>query len=209
MQPHNNATDYYNRKSFHSVILQAVCDSRKRFIDVHIDMPGRMHDARVFRNSPLYQNIMYHNLIPDTNHLIGDTAYPLSNFLITPYKDNGHLTRGQIIYNNRLSSIRSTIERAFVLLKGKFRKLKYLEMYNMDLVNYAIASACILHNFLLIEEGDCDEYDEVENEENDVLNVEVENEENDVLNIEVENVEIRNITDKGQEKRNAIVEMLS
>lgn len=77
----------------------------------------------------------------------------------------------------------------------------------MDLVNYAIASACILHN-LLIEEGDCDEYDEVENEENDVLNVEVENEENDVLNIEVENVEIRNITDKGQEKRNAIVEML-
>jgi len=47
MQPHNNPTDYYNRKSFHSVILQTVCDSKKR-LDVQIGMPGRMHDARVF-----------------------------------------------------------------------------------------------------------------------------------------------------------------
>jgi len=164
---------------------------------MQIGMPGRMHDARVFRNSPFYQNIMYYNLIPDTNHLIGDTAYPLSKFLMVPYKDNGHLTRSQIIYNNRLSSIRSIIERSFALLKGKFRKLKYLEMYNLDLINYAIASACILHNFILTEEGDCDEYDE-----------EIENEENDIPNIE-EDEEIRNIIDKGQAKRNAIVEMLS
>jgi len=82
MQSHNNPTDYYNRKRFHSVILQAVCDSKKRFIDVLIGMPGRMHDARVFRNSPFYQNIMYYNLIPDMNHLISDTAYPLSKFLM-------------------------------------------------------------------------------------------------------------------------------
>jgi len=55
-----------------------------------------------------------------------------------------------------------------------------------------------LHNFILTEEGDCDEYDE-----------EIENEENDILNIEEEDEEIRNIIDKGQAKRNAIVEMLS
>jgi len=33
-------------------------------------------------------------------------------------------------------------------------------MYNLDLINYPIASACILHNFILTEEGDCNEYDE-------------------------------------------------
>lgn len=56
-QPPENAHDYYNRKEFHSIILQAVCNHKGVFIDCHIDMPGRMHDARVFRNSPLYNRI--------------------------------------------------------------------------------------------------------------------------------------------------------
>lgn len=202
MQPYNNPTNYYNRKAFHSVILQAVCDNKRRFIDVHIGVPGRCHDARVYRNSPLFQNIMYQNLIPNTNHIIGDAAYPLSRFLIVPYKDNGHLTERQSRYNKKLSSIRSTIERAFALLKGKFRKLKYLEMYNLDLINYAIASACILHNLILTEEGDCDDYlDEIE-DENDIENVAIEDE-NDQGN-----EAIRNIIDSGYEKRNNIAEML-
>lgn len=117
-----------------------------------IGVPGRVHDARAFGNSPLFQNIMHHNLIPEGHHLIGDTAYPLSEFLLTPFKDIGHLTYEQIRYNIRLSSIRSIIERAFALLKGKFRKLKYLEMYNLDLIIYTIAPACILHNFIKMEE---------------------------------------------------------
>lgn len=207
MQPHHNPTDYYNRKSFHSVILQGVCDNKRRFIDVHIGVPGRCHDARVFRNSPLFQNIMYHNLIPDTHHLIGDCAYPLNRFLMVPFKDNGHLSNKQITYNTRLSSIRSTIERTFGLLKGKFRKLKYLEMYNMDLINYAIASACILHNFILIKEDDYDDYDDYfEDEENNIEDVE---NEVYIANDEIDNLDgIRNIMDSGHEKRNDIVDML-
>lgn len=204
IQPHNNPTDYYNRKGFHSIILQGVCDNKRRFIDVHIGVPGRAHDARVFRNSPLFQNIMYHNLIPERNHLIGDSAYPLNKFVMVPYKDNGHLTYEQIRYNQRLSSIRSTIERAFGLLKGKFRKLKYLEMNNLDLINYAIASACILHNFILMEEGN---YNDIDDEEID--DEAVENEDVEIINEDVENPdEIRHRNESGHEKRNAIVRML-
>lgn len=54
----NNAIDYYNWKDFHSIILQGVCDNKARFIDIYVGMPGRMHDARVFRNSPLYRDLI-------------------------------------------------------------------------------------------------------------------------------------------------------
>lgn len=111
-----------------------------------------MHDARVFRNSPLF-NIIRNGHIPYNMHLIGDSAYPLLQNLMTPFKDNGHLTRSQLLYNTKLSSIRSIIERAFGILKSKFRRLKYLDISNFDLGNNIIAAACVLHNFVLKRDG--------------------------------------------------------
>ncbi|XP_067204937.1 putative nuclease HARBI1 isoform X3 [Linepithema humile] len=149
-QPVDNANDYYNRKGFHSIILQGVCNHRGQFIDCFIGMPGRMHDARVFRLSPLFESLNAINcLIPKKFHLIGDTAYPLLINLMTPFKDNGHLTVVQTRYNQKLSSIRSIIERAFGLLKGKFRRLKYLDISDFELGNKIIAAACTLHNFII------------------------------------------------------------
>lgn len=83
-------------------------------------------------------------------HLIGDSAYPLLCSLMMPFRDNGHLTRSEIIYNIKLSSIRSIIERAFGLLKTKFRRLKYLNIGDFELGNNMIAAACVLHNFIII-----------------------------------------------------------
>lgn len=124
------------------------------FIDCFIGMPGRMHDARVFHNSPLYHRItnIEQPLIPEHMHLIGDSAYPLLNNVMTPIRDNGHLIRSEIIYNTKLSTIRSIIERAFGLLKNKFRRLKFLDIADFNLGNRMIAAACVLHNFILIND---------------------------------------------------------
>uniref|UniRef100_A0A6P7H3V0 Nuclease HARBI1 n=1 Tax=Diabrotica virgifera virgifera TaxID=50390 RepID=A0A6P7H3V0_DIAVI len=40
-QPANNGHDYYNRKQFHSIILQGVCDHQMLFFDINVGMPGR------------------------------------------------------------------------------------------------------------------------------------------------------------------------
>ncbi|CAN7945081.1 unnamed protein product, partial [Ixodes hexagonus] len=42
--PEEEQDAYYNRKEFHSIILQGCCDSRMMFTHVHAGSPGRMHD---------------------------------------------------------------------------------------------------------------------------------------------------------------------
>ena len=52
--PAENHSDYVNRKSYHSVVMQAVVDSRYTFRDIVVGWPGSVHDARVLSNSKLY-----------------------------------------------------------------------------------------------------------------------------------------------------------
>lgn len=158
-QPENNPVDYYNRKGFHSIILQGVCDERGVFIDTTIGRPGRMHDARVFRLSEIYNRLIDENpIVPQNLHLIGDSAYPLMVNLMKPYQDNGHLTLEKVTYNIKLCSIRSIIERAFGLLKCKFRRLKYLDVKNNQIANRIILASCVLHNFIILQENPMDDY---------------------------------------------------
>ena len=55
--PTLNHTDYYNRKGWYSVILQAVVDHKYLFRDVYIGWPGSVHDARVLSKSYLYHKL--------------------------------------------------------------------------------------------------------------------------------------------------------
>ena len=46
--------------------------------------PGSVHDARVFRNSSLYQSAE-HDLFQGDTHLLGDSAYPLQRCIFIHY----------------------------------------------------------------------------------------------------------------------------
>jgi len=45
--PEDYTRDYFNRKGWHSIILQAVVDGKGLFWDVCVGNSGSMHDARV------------------------------------------------------------------------------------------------------------------------------------------------------------------
>lgn len=167
------------------MLLSGVCDHKARFTNIYVGLPGRMHDAHVFRRSNLYQQLS-NQLLPLDLHLIGDAAYPLLPNLMTPFRDTGHLTRSQIIYNMKLSKIRSIIERAFGLLKCKFRRLYFLDISDFELGQKMIVAACILHNFM-INRG------EIDVEENDIIDNEI------VLN------NVNNGNENEMDDRNAIV----
>ena len=68
-------SSYINRKGFASIQLQVVCDSKLRFLDICTGYPGSVHDARVYRNSPLSEKV---ETLPDTYHILGESAYPLT-----------------------------------------------------------------------------------------------------------------------------------
>lgn len=55
--PRENPNDYYNRKKFHSMILQAVADANYKFIHVSTGYAGSMHDVRALRISSLIDAI--------------------------------------------------------------------------------------------------------------------------------------------------------
>ncbi|XP_032671800.1 putative nuclease HARBI1 [Odontomachus brunneus] len=169
--PPHNANDYYNRKGSHSIIFQGVCDHKARFINIYVGLPGRMHDAHVFRCSNLYRQLSNaeNPLLPPDLHLIGDAAYPLLQNVMTPFRDTGHLTRAQIVYNMKLAKIRNIIERAFGLLKCKFRRLYFLDVGDFELGQKMIVASCILHNFM-INRGEIDVEDNEVNENEIVLN---------------------------------------
>ena len=63
IRPDESASDYYNRKGYYSIIVQAMVDFRGLFMDVYIGWPGKVHDTRVFVNSSLYQKGMNGTLL--------------------------------------------------------------------------------------------------------------------------------------------------
>lgn len=169
--PIEHPNSYINRKGFHSILLQGICNHKMKFIDVFTGICGSVHDARVWRLSDI-RNIIEHNTeryFPHNTHLLADSAYPLLQYMLIPYRDNGHLNHMQRNYNTKLSKTRVTIERTFGILKGRFRKLKYVYMYNTDMIPLVILVCCILHNICIdIEDEPFDilEEDDINNNDN-------------------------------------------
>ncbi|XP_046585453.1 putative nuclease HARBI1 [Haliotis rubra] len=51
MAPSENEADYLNRKGFHSLNVQMICDARYKFINCVAKWPGSVHDSHIFRDS--------------------------------------------------------------------------------------------------------------------------------------------------------------
>ena len=156
VSPVDYPADYFNRKGFHSIIMQGMVDNLGRFTDVCIGWPGRVHDARVFVNSSLYHRGQQGTLFPGWKQTIcgqdipllvlGDPAYPLLSWLLKAYIDNGSLTAQQKLFNYRLSKARVVVEHAYGRLKGRWRcLLKRNDVMIRDLP-CLVAACCVLHN---------------------------------------------------------------
>lgn len=57
--------------------------------------------------------------------------------------------QAEVNFNRSLSRARQTIERAFCLLKGRFRRLKHMPMLRTDEIAPTILASAVLHNLCL------------------------------------------------------------
>ncbi|XP_037502433.1 putative nuclease HARBI1 [Rhipicephalus sanguineus] len=155
---HKIASTYTNRHDKKSYNVQAICDSDKKFVDVFLGNTGKTHDSEAFKRSFVVKDL------PgicegDQFHILGDAAYPLREYLLTPVRDYGNITPEEIEYNLRHSKTRVRIENAFGLLKGRFRQLLYLEFWSVKRATLFILACCVLHN-LCIQAGDTELVDD-------------------------------------------------
>uniref|UniRef100_A0AAZ1WV53 DDE Tnp4 domain-containing protein n=1 Tax=Oreochromis aureus TaxID=47969 RepID=A0AAZ1WV53_OREAU len=136
-----------SRKLVPSIILQAVCDHQGRFIDTYVGWPGSVHDSRALRNSPLYQQAIYP---PPGHFILADGGYPCLQHplpLITPYKRPVQGV-GALRFNSHHSRARCIIERAFGMMKTRFRAI-FLQTQEVHHTFVPHVTCAILHNICL------------------------------------------------------------
>ena len=147
--PRLYAPDYYNRKGFHSVLLQGVVSAKCLFWDFDIGWAGSMHDANLWGRSAIGQYCEAGKLAPYA--LVGDAAYPCRPWMLAPFK--GHkdgLSREEYHWNFVQSSTRMCVERAFGMLKGRWRILLKRMDVHLKNVPDMVSTCLILHNMCII-----------------------------------------------------------
>lgn len=120
--PNENEDDYVNRKGWHSINVQLVCDHDTKIINCVVRYPGSAHDARILTESMFYRDFESRNP-PVTGYVLGDSAYPLREWLMTPFINTNNVASRER-YNRCHSSTRQAIERCNGILKRRFACLK-------------------------------------------------------------------------------------
>ncbi|XP_067866984.1 putative nuclease HARBI1 [Heterodontus francisci] len=149
--PAGQSGAFINRKGYHSMNVQLVCDHHKRIMQVCAHYPGSCHDAFILRNSLV--PALFNSLDGMEGWILGVRGYPLKTWLMTPVrKPRGHAEER---YNESHAATRVTIEQTIGLLKMRFRCLDRSGealQYAPSRVSRIIVICCALHN-LAIENG--------------------------------------------------------
>eukprot|EP00794_Sanderia_malayensis_P016514 gene16514-18165_t len=110
--------------------------------------------------TPVYRMTATKSVTP---YLVGDSEYPMHEWLIKPYQYAPNMNSEEKVFNLALSEVRVCIEKAFGILKGRWRiligKVSLEPSYEADIV----VACCVLHNICQDcnepEEGVADQYD--------------------------------------------------
>ncbi|RCN25196.1 hypothetical protein ANCCAN_29093 [Ancylostoma caninum] len=158
-KPAHSGSAYWNYKSFHSIILLAICDCDYNFISFDIGSPGRAGDAGVFRNSPI-RDFFENNddLFPPTAelsgvgeaqyHILVDGGFGMSHGYIRPYPETSDSDESKRKFNSKHSGARRMIESSFGILVRRFAILQRAMQVEPDKASKIVISLIILHNLL-------------------------------------------------------------
>ena len=148
--------DYFSRKQRYTISTQGLVGANLVFLDIATGFPGSCHDARNFRNTSLYTQAENGEILTKPEDVIensrvrplvlGDGAYPLLTWLIKPSNFGPALTRSEKLFSKKLCSARVTVERAFGILKARWRCLLKRLDNRIENVSAVVIACCVLHN---------------------------------------------------------------
>ncbi|KAI2646780.1 hypothetical protein H4Q32_026364 [Labeo rohita] len=132
---------FVNRKGYHSINVQAICDAKLRVLNCVARWPGSTHDSRILLNSQIHDAFERGEL---QGVLLGDSGYPLKPWLLTPFLNP--VTAAQTRYNTAHAKTRNVIERCFGVLKRRFHCLHGELKMKPERVCNIICACVVLHN---------------------------------------------------------------
>lgn len=135
----------YNRKGVPSLNMQGIVDSKAFFMSISIKH-GSCNDVQVWNDSSFGRNV--ESIIPPKTFLLGDSIYKLRPNMMIPY-ENTTRDSDERRYNYKHSITRNIVERAFALLKGRWRVMKHLRVHGIEEAARIIEFCVCLHNFAL------------------------------------------------------------
>ncbi|CAI6356221.1 unnamed protein product [Macrosiphum euphorbiae] len=142
---------YVNRKNYHSINVQLICDLNMGIMNVNAKYPGSTHDSYIWRRSAI-STIMeqMNNEGMRSYYLLGDSGYALRPWLMTPL-NNPEPNTPEGRYNEWFSKTRSLIERTNGLLKMRFRcHIQHKVLHYHPIKASKIINACVtLHNICI------------------------------------------------------------
>lgn len=148
--------NYFCRKGFCALNVQAMCDRLKRFIWCFPSNKGSTHDSSAFANSQLCDLLNEEHVLMELLlrglFIAADSAYVLAPHMICPCdvtEITGPCKESRDAFNFYLSSCRIHIECAFgelVMRWGIFwRTMRFGLRKSIDIVNVAM----LVHNFIV------------------------------------------------------------
>ncbi len=128
-------SDFFNRKKFHSMVVQVVCDANKIFWNICANQPRGVHHGGQFKRCSLYAQLKSREILQKlvviiqgmkwTPFLISDVAYPIRTYLQKNWKACKPADVEKIRYDSNINSMRVIIKNAFVSLINRWRILKH------------------------------------------------------------------------------------
>ena len=146
--------NYYCRKGFYALNVQAIVDKKKQFLWSYPSNKGSTHDSAAFCGSKLY------DLLKETAKelynrglfIVGDSAYGLAPFLLVPY-DQAELKEDVLqakdSFNYHLSSCRIHVECAFGELVMRWGVLWRTLLFDLKKCSKIVNGCMLLHNYII------------------------------------------------------------
>lgn len=158
--PIGSGSEYFNYKSFFSIVLFALVDADYNFVFANVGSQGRISDGGVFKNCLLWKKIEDKSLsFPEPETLpgrqknipyliLGDEAFALHENVMKPYSGIHQQGSMERIFNYRLSRARRVVENAFGILSAVFRVLRKALLLEPNKARLVVLTTIYLHNFL-------------------------------------------------------------
>lgn len=146
LKPTDEEHNFINRKGYHSLNVQMICDPDLKILNINANFGGSTHDSFIWRNSDVNVYLNDLRLQERNTWLIGDNGYPLQPHLFTPIANPQGLP--EQAFNNAHARARNVIERCFGILQTRFRCLmkERVARYAPEYVASMIIFCAVLHN---------------------------------------------------------------